>query len=52
MLSLAHIGLSSSGRASFRGVLVVLAWLALWFAVLVVALERPVAPPERRIEAV
>ena len=35
MLPLAHIGLSSSARAGLRAAFVVLAWLALWFSVLV-----------------
>jgi hypothetical protein len=41
MLPLAHLGLSSSGRATLRAVFVVLAWLALWLSVLVATLERP-----------
>jgi hypothetical protein len=44
MLPLAHIGLSSSGRASLRAVFVVLAWLALWLSVLVATLERSATP--------
>ena len=41
MLPLASIGLSSSARATFRAVVVVLAWLALWLSVLVATLDRP-----------
>jgi hypothetical protein len=41
MLPLAHIGLSTSGRANLRAVIVVLAWLALWLSVLVATLEGP-----------
>ena len=41
MLPLASIGLSSSTRAAFRAVVVVLAWLALWLSVLVATLDRP-----------
>jgi hypothetical protein len=54
MLPLAHIGLSSSGRAGLRAVFVVLAWLALWLSVLVATLERPRAPRQAgaRIEVV
>jgi hypothetical protein len=43
MLPLARVGLSDSTRAAFRAAVVVLAWLALWFSVLVATLERP--PP-------
>ena len=52
MLLLAHIGLSSSARAGLRAAFVVLVWLALWFSVLVAALQRPAAPPhaDARIE--
>jgi hypothetical protein len=48
MLPLAHIGLSSSGRAGLRAAVVVLAWLALWFSVLVAVLEHPQTAPEGR----
>jgi hypothetical protein len=41
MLPLASIGLSSSTRAAFRAVVIVLAWLALWLSVLVATLDRP-----------
>jgi hypothetical protein len=41
MLPLARIGLASSTRATFRAGVVVLAWLALWFSVLIATLERP-----------
>jgi len=41
MLPFASIGLSSSTRAAFRAVVVVLAWLALWLSVLVATLDRP-----------
>jgi hypothetical protein len=41
MLPLAHIGLFRSNRAAFGAVVVVIAWFALWFAVLVATLERP-----------
>jgi hypothetical protein len=44
MLPLAHIGLSSSGRATLRAIVVMLAWLALWLSVLVATIERPAAP--------
>jgi hypothetical protein len=47
MLPLAHIGLSSSGRAGFRAVIVVLAWLALWLSVLVATLDRAQPRPQR-----
>jgi hypothetical protein len=43
MLPVARIGLSSSSRAVFRAVIVGLAWLALWFSVLVATLDRPAA---------
>ena len=41
MLPLAQVGLFSSTRAAFRAAVVVLAWLALWFSVLIATLERP-----------
>jgi hypothetical protein len=41
MLPLAHTGFFRSNRAGFGAAVVVLAWLALWFAVLVATLERP-----------
>jgi hypothetical protein len=41
MLPLTSIGLSSSSRAAFRAVVVVLAWLALWLSVLIATLDRP-----------
>ena len=41
MLPLARVGLVSSTRAAFRAAVVVLAWLALWFSVLIATLERP-----------
>jgi len=41
MLPVVRIGLSSSSRAAFRAAIVVLAWLALWFSVLVATLDRP-----------
>jgi hypothetical protein len=52
MLPLAHIGLSSSGRAGLRAAFVVLTWLALWFSVFVAALQRPETPSsaDARIE--
>jgi len=54
MLPLAHIGLFRSNRSAFGAAVVVLAWLALWFAVLVAALERPNSRLEEqaKIEAV
>jgi hypothetical protein len=51
MLPLTSIGLSSSSRAAFRAVVVVLAWLALWLSVLVATIERPAAPPASAAEA-
>ena len=41
MLLLARVGLVSSIPAVFRAAVVILAWLALWFSVLVATLERP-----------
>ena len=53
MLPLAHVGLDSSTRAAFRAGVVVLAWLALWFSVLIATLERPHARrAETRVHAV
>jgi len=52
MLPLAHVGLDSSTRAAFRAGVVVLAWLALWFSVLIATLERPPPRPSQvRIQA-
>ena len=53
MLPLARVGFTSSTRAAFRAGIVLLAWLALWFSVLIATLERP-APREAavRIDAV
>ena len=45
MVPVARIGLSSSSRAAFRAAIVVLAWLALWFSVLVATLDRPARQP-------
>jgi hypothetical protein len=45
MLPVARVGLVSSTRAAFRAVVVVLAWLALWFSVLIATLERPQPRP-------
>ena len=44
MLPLARVGLVSSTRAAFRAAVVILAWLALWFSVLIAILDP--APPE------
>jgi hypothetical protein len=54
MLPLTSIGLSSSTRAAFRAVVVLLAWLALWLSVLVATLDRPdrQAQRETRISTV
>lgn len=41
MLPLARIGPSRSASATLRAAVVVLAWLALWFSVLIATLERP-----------
>jgi len=41
MTPLAPAGLASSNRAAFRAAVVVLAWLALWFSVLIATLEHP-----------
>jgi hypothetical protein len=46
MLPLTHIGLSSSGRAGLRAMVVVLAWLALWLSVLIATIERPATSRE------
>ena len=35
MLPLASVGLASSTRAAFRAAVLLLAWLALWFSVLI-----------------
>jgi hypothetical protein len=43
MLPVARVGLSSSTRAAFRAAVVVLAWLALWFSVLIATLGQPPA---------
>jgi hypothetical protein len=52
MLPLARVGLVSSTRATFRAAVVVLAWLALWFSVLIATLERPLPRPSQvRIQA-
>jgi hypothetical protein len=48
MLTVARVGLSSSSRATFRAFIVVLAWLALWFSVLVATLDQHPARPEAR----
>jgi hypothetical protein len=47
MLPLTSIGLSSSTRAAFRAVVIVLAWLALWLSVLVATLDRPAQRAQR-----
>ena len=41
MLPLASVGLASSTRAAFRAAVLLLAWLALWFSVLIPILDRP-----------
>ncbi|MFL5313332.1 MAG: hypothetical protein ACJ79H_23095 [Myxococcales bacterium] len=41
MLPVVRVGLASSTRAAFGAAVVVLAWLALWFSVLIATLERP-----------
>jgi hypothetical protein len=41
MLPLARLGPSRSARSAFRATVVVLAWLALWFSVLIATLDRP-----------
>jgi len=52
MLPLSRIGLDSSTRAAFRAAIVVLAWLALWFSVLIATLDRPLARASQvRIQA-
>jgi hypothetical protein len=52
MLPLARVGLTSSTRDAFRAGVVVLAWLALWFSVLIATLERPQARASQvRIQA-
>jgi len=52
MSPLASVGLASSTRAAFRAAVVVLAWLALWFSVLVATLDRPrPRASETRIQA-
>jgi hypothetical protein len=45
MYPVARVGLVSSTRATFRAAVVVLAWLALWFSVLIATLERPLPRP-------
>jgi len=53
MLPLARFGSSSSTRAALGAAVVVLAWLALWFSVLIATLERPHARrAETRVHAV
>lgn len=54
MLPLTHIGFLRSNRGAFGAAVVVLAWLALWFAVIVAALERPESrhEAEARIDVV
>jgi hypothetical protein len=53
MLPLARIGPSRSTRSAFRAAVVVLAWLALWFSVLIATLERPQPRPAKvRVHAV
>jgi len=52
MLPLARVGFTSSTRAAFRAGIVLLAWLALWFSVLIATLESPPPRPSQvRIQA-
>jgi hypothetical protein len=45
MSPLARIDPAGSIRAVFRAAVVLLAWLALWFSVLIATLDRPLPRP-------